>query len=82
MSRPVETIELHPRKWDEFKTGMLERFPEIEADINHFNEVSFKNCNVKKGSSLMINSMVVYHRELIIDESYKAKQKLLKEQGN
>ena len=79
-NRPVDVIELHPTKWEEFKKGILERKPEWEADINHFNEVMFKNCKVKKGSEFIINSMVVYHRELIIDESYKAKKaKELKE---
>jgi hypothetical protein len=80
-NRPVEAIELHPDKWNEFKKGILELKPEFEDDLNHFGECQFKNVTVKKGSSFMVKSLVVTLRELVYDESYIAKQKLLSEQN-
>lgn len=80
-NRPVENVVLHPLMWEMFKYGLLELHPEIEENIEHFNEVSFKNCNVKKGSELMVKKMYVELKELVIDESYKKKQKALAEQN-
>ncbi len=78
-NRPVEIIELKPDKWDEFKRGILELKPEFEEDLNHFNECQFKNVTVKKGSQFMAKSLMVTLKELVYDESYKAK--LLKERN-
>lgn len=79
-NRPVENVVLHPYMWEMFKYGLLELKPEIEPDLEHFEQVQFKNCNIQKGSEFMVKKMYVELRELVIDDSYKQKQKALAEQ--
>jgi hypothetical protein len=65
--RPIECITLHPNKWDEFKRGMLEKFPEREDDFNHFEYASFHNLDVKKGSQFMVKSLEVTLKERVLE---------------
>lgn len=65
--RPVEEIQLSSRLWGVFRDGILEMKPEMQPDIDHFNEVSFKNCKVKKASMFMIKDMHVELKILTID---------------
>ncbi len=66
-NRPVEEIQLSNRLWGVFRDGILELKPELQADIDHHNEVSFKNCKVKKASVFMIKDMHVELKVLTID---------------
>ena len=69
-NRPVEEIMLRADKWAEFKRGMLERKPEWEADLEHFNEVSFKNVTIKKGSEFMDKALMEKLRVLVYDDEH------------
>lgn len=65
--RPVEEIQLSSRLWSIFRDGILEFKPEMQADIDHHNEVTFRNCKVKKASVFMIKDMHVQLKVLTID---------------
>lgn len=69
-NRPVEEIMLRADKWAEFKRGMLERKPEWEADLEHFNEVSFKNVTIKKGSEFMDKALMEKLKVLVYDDEH------------
>lgn len=69
-NRPVEEIMLRADKWAEFKRGMLERKPEWESDLEHFNEVSFKNVTIKKGSEFMDKALMEKLRVLVYDDEH------------
>lgn len=64
--RPVEDIVLSPKMWDMFTRGMVERFPDKEEDIKHFNECHFHNCVIKKGSTFMVKPMDVTLKERVL----------------
>jgi len=65
--RPVESITLSPSMWKVFKEGLIRLDAEKEDDINMSDWVSFKDCKVKKGSALMIKSMIVTLKERVLD---------------
>lgn len=64
--RPVDSIILAPHMWEKFKAGILQLSPEKEDDINMTNQVEFKDCIVKRGSNMMIKSMIVTLKERVL----------------
>lgn len=72
--RPIDKIYLSPKYWDMWKSGILERKPELEPDLNEFNEMQFsmkigKNqfyFTVKKGSFLMTKTMDVILKQRVL----------------
>ena len=52
-SRQVDTITLSPSTFEEFKSGMAERMPDVEIT----DAVDFNDCKIRKGSRFMIKSL-------------------------
>jgi len=65
--RPVQDIVLSQRLWNQFVKGMIEKDPEKEYDLLMTDEIVFKNCTVKKGSTFMLKSMYVTLKQRVLE---------------
>lgn len=61
-NRPVETITLSQGLFEKWKSGMLERKPDLEIH----DQMDFRDVTVRKGSIFMFKDMDVKLKKLVL----------------
>jgi hypothetical protein len=72
--RPIDEIVLSPRMWSMWRDAVLDKKPELEPDLDHFNKMEMRvmygkagsELVIRKGSELQVENMYITLKDRVI----------------